>query len=53
MRQALAMVWGAVIWALWQHWNLIVFENETSEAATVIETVKISSWKWWIGRSKG
>ncbi|MCI78676.1 hypothetical protein A2U01_0099947, partial [Trifolium medium] len=47
------MVWGAVIWALWQQRNQIVFENGTAEEAVVIETVKTSSWKWWIGRSKG
>ncbi|CAJ2672512.1 unnamed protein product [Trifolium pratense] len=52
-RKALVMIWGAVIWALWQHRNQIVFENGTAEAAVVIETVKTSSWKWWIGISNG
>ncbi|PNX87107.1 ribonuclease H, partial [Trifolium pratense] len=37
-RKALVMILGAVIWALWQHRNQIVFENGTAEAAVVIET---------------
>jgi hypothetical protein len=51
MKQALVMVWVAVIWALWNHRNQIVYENGRPKTAVVIEMIKYSSWKWWIKRS--
>jgi hypothetical protein len=53
IKQALMMVWGAVIWALWQHRNNIVFENGRPDSVTVIDRIKTSSWKWWMGRANG
>jgi hypothetical protein len=47
------MIWGVVFWSLWHHRNQIVFKNGQADVAVVIDGVKTSSWKWWVGRSKG
>ncbi|GAU35033.1 hypothetical protein TSUD_103560 [Trifolium subterraneum] len=51
-RQGLIMIWNAVVWALWRQRNRIIFENGTGDLNGVVEEIKVSSWKWWIGRSK-
>jgi hypothetical protein len=53
VKRALVMICGAVFWSLWHHRNQIVFENGVAEVAVVIDRVKISSWKWWVGRLRG
>jgi hypothetical protein len=53
VKRALVMICGAVFWSLWHHRNQIVFEHGVAEVAVVIDRVKISSWKWWVGRLRG
>jgi hypothetical protein len=52
-KQALVMVWEAVIWVLWQHQNQILFENRRKDTAVVIDKIKNLSWKWWMDKSDG
>jgi hypothetical protein len=30
----------------------VIFKDETAEAIPVVDTIKLSSWKWWLGRAK-
>jgi hypothetical protein len=51
-RQGLVLIWNAVIWALWRQRNRIIFENEAGDVHCLVEEIKLSSWRWWIARSK-
>jgi hypothetical protein len=51
VRQGLVLIWNSVIWMLWRHRNCIIFENGIRDVAKVVEDIKVSSWKWWIGRA--
>jgi hypothetical protein len=52
IRQGLVLIWSSVIWALWRQRNRIIFENGNSDFNSVVDEIKIVSWKWWIGRLK-
>jgi hypothetical protein len=48
----MALIWIAVIRAVWRHRNMIIFSNGASDMARLVDDIKITSWKWWIGRTK-
>jgi hypothetical protein len=50
VRHGLVMIWTAVIWIIWRHRNRIIFENGVVDGASMVEDVKLVSWKWWIGK---
>jgi hypothetical protein len=50
-RKGLVMLWSAVIWSIWRHRNSLIFENGALDLAGLVEEIKTTSWKWWIGRS--
>jgi hypothetical protein len=52
-KRALVMIWGAVLWSLWQHRNQIAFDNVRPAAEAVIDKIKMYSWRWWVCRSNG
>ena len=47
----LRLVWLAVVWAVWNSRNDIIFAEGTPTAALLIDKVKFSSWKWFLGKS--
>jgi hypothetical protein len=49
-RRGLVMIWCAVIWTIWRHRNRIIFYNGQLDGASMIDEVKVSSWKRWISR---
>jgi hypothetical protein len=49
-RKGMVMIWNTVIWSIWRHRNKIVFEGGVSDLSSLIEVIKVSSWRWWIGR---
>jgi hypothetical protein len=50
-RKGLVMLWSAVVWSIWRHRNWLIFENGVVDLAGLVENIKTTSWKWWIGRS--
>ncbi|WJX91754.1 hypothetical protein P8452_73481 [Trifolium repens] len=50
--QGLLLIWNAVVWAIWRKRNRILFENDTAEVIDLVEEIKVSSWRWWIARTK-
>jgi hypothetical protein len=46
------MICCSVAWTLWNFRNSVVFENGTGSFSELLEGVKVSSWKWWLARTK-
>jgi hypothetical protein len=51
-RQGLVLIWNAVNWTLWRQRNRIIFEEDTADITRLVDEIKVSSWRWWIARSK-
>ncbi|KAK2446576.1 hypothetical protein QL285_017365 [Trifolium repens] len=49
-RKGVVLIWAAVVWALWRMRNTVIFENGTTSSSSVVEDIKLSAWKWWVGR---
>jgi len=46
----LRLVWLAVVWAIWNSRNDIIFAGGTPTVALFIDKVKLASWKWFLVR---
>jgi hypothetical protein len=51
-RKGLILIWSAVVWVLWRMRNAVIFENDTAQIISVVDNIKLSSWKWWLGRAQ-
>jgi hypothetical protein len=51
-RKGMVMICCAVLWTLWRCRNFILFDNGTGTVMELVDKIKVSSWKWWISRSK-
>jgi hypothetical protein len=49
-RKGMVMIWNAMIWMVWRHWNKIIFENGTVDLVGLLDDAKTVSWKWWLGK---
>ncbi|CAJ2678316.1 unnamed protein product [Trifolium pratense] len=49
VRKGMIMICCAVVWILWRCRNSILFDNDRSAVDELVEAVKVTSWKWWIG----
>ncbi|MCI36511.1 anthocyanin 3'-O-beta-glucosyltransferase, partial [Trifolium medium] len=45
------LVWHAVVWTIWTSRNEIIFAGGSSTIDTIVDKVKLSSWKWFLGRN--
>jgi hypothetical protein len=45
----MVMIWKAVIWMVWRQRNMKIFEIEVLDLARLLDDVKKTSWKWWLG----
>jgi hypothetical protein len=52
LRQGQVMIWNAVFWFVWHFRNKIIFDNGTMDFTSLVEDIKIASWKWWISKSE-
>jgi hypothetical protein len=52
VRKGMVMICCAVLWTLWRCRNFILFDNGTGTVMELVDKIKVSSWKWWISRSK-
>jgi hypothetical protein len=46
------MICCAVVWIIWKFRNSVVFDNGRGSILELVDEVKVSSWKWWLARSK-
>jgi hypothetical protein len=52
-RLGMLLVWHALVWSIWTVRNDIIFASGASSVATVVDKVKLSSWKWFLGKNLG
>jgi hypothetical protein len=38
-------LFAVMVWSIWKHWNLKVWEDKTEVSATAVEGVMISDWQ--------
>jgi hypothetical protein len=51
VRLGLILVWHAFVWTIWISQNDIIFAGGSSSIDTLVDKVKLFSWKWFIGKN--
>ncbi|GAU34378.1 hypothetical protein TSUD_217180 [Trifolium subterraneum] len=52
MQKGFVMIWHATIWSLWKARNNSMFSNVSFTPKTIVDDIKVLSWKWSITRLK-
>lgn len=50
IRKGVRLIWHATIWNIWKARNDIVFNNATLDLEALLESIKVLSWRWCLGR---
>ncbi|KAK2352608.1 hypothetical protein QL285_090337 [Trifolium repens] len=53
VRLGMLLVWHAVVWTIWTFRNDNIFVGGLSTIGNLIDKVKLSSWKWFLGKNPG
>jgi hypothetical protein len=51
VRLGMVLMWHAVVWSIWTSRNDIIFAGGSSTIDNLVDKVKFSSWKWFIGKN--
>jgi hypothetical protein len=51
VRLGMVLMWHAVVWSIWTSRNDIIFASGSSTIDNLVDKVKLSSWKWFIGKN--
>jgi hypothetical protein len=51
LRIGFLMICCSVVWNLWKWRNAVLFDNTRMTVAELIESIKVSSWKWWLSKT--
>jgi hypothetical protein len=52
IRKGYVMVWHATLWAIWRARNNAIFSTGIFLPHTIVDDIKVLSWKWSLGRLK-
>ncbi|PNY01545.1 hypothetical protein L195_g024845 [Trifolium pratense] len=47
----MVLMWHAVVWSIWTFWNDIIFAGGSPTIYNLVDRVKVSSWKWFLGEN--
>jgi hypothetical protein len=47
----MVLMWHAVVWSIWTSQNDIIFYVGSSTIDNLVDKVKHSSWKWFLGKN--
>jgi hypothetical protein len=47
----MTLVWHAVVWTIWTYRNDTIFVGGSSTIENLVDKVKLSSWKWFLGKN--
>lgn len=50
VRKGYRLIWHAMVWMLWKRRNDIIFNNGECEVLSIVEDVKVLSWRWSLSR---
>jgi hypothetical protein len=51
VKKGFTMICCSVVWSLWRCRNSALFDSRGGLVVELVETIKVSSWKWWISDS--
>jgi hypothetical protein len=51
LRKDFLMICCSVVWSLWKWRNAVLFDSASLTVAGVVESIKVSSWKWWLSKT--
>ncbi|GAU25119.1 hypothetical protein TSUD_274080 [Trifolium subterraneum] len=46
------LIWHTTVWAIWRSRNEILFANGVLDPSSVIDEIKLLSWRWGLSRQK-
>jgi hypothetical protein len=49
-RGGVVLVWNSFVWTIWQARNNCIFNNGVVYFDDLVEQIKLTSWKWFIGK---
>jgi hypothetical protein len=49
-KKGLALIWHAAVWVLWKVRNDRIFNNKLISVEEVVELIKVTAWRWFLGR---
>jgi hypothetical protein len=49
-KKGLSLIWHAVVWVIWKVRNDLIFNNKSITEEEVVDLVKVSAWRWFLGR---
>jgi hypothetical protein len=52
LRRGFCFIWHTVVWSLWGARNNEIFNNIKVDPWTIVEDIKVLSWKWSVDRLK-
>ncbi|GAU18147.1 hypothetical protein TSUD_248480 [Trifolium subterraneum] len=47
------LIWHATVWAIWNSRNDVTFARGTVSVESLVNKVKLSSWKWYLAKNPG
>jgi hypothetical protein len=47
------LIWHATVWAMWNSQNDVIFARGTVCVDSLVDKVKLSSWKWYLAKNSG
>lgn len=50
IRKGFRLIWNAAVWCIWQVRNKKIFENVVCCVETLVEAIKVLSWRWSLTR---
>ncbi|GAU23756.1 hypothetical protein TSUD_128610 [Trifolium subterraneum] len=52
MAKGFSLIWHTTVWAIWRSRNDILFANGVLDPSSVIDEIKLLSWRWGLIRQK-
>jgi hypothetical protein len=52
-RTAWLLIWHTIVWTIWNSRNDVLFLEWTFSVECLVDTMKLLSWKWFLGKNPG
>ncbi|MCH80102.1 LINE-1 reverse transcriptase like [Trifolium medium] len=52
-RLGCVLIWHAAVWTIWNSRNDLIFAQGTVSVESLVDKVKLSSWKWFLAKNPG
>jgi hypothetical protein len=52
IQRGLMLIWHATIRGIWQSRNNMIFNDESIDVVSIVDDIKVLSWRWVLNRLK-